>query len=307
MISQRALTRNQKSWVRISPHDQNFQYRHVIQVVVVMAMSVLVSGCATATLDEGGSLASYEGLQPSDGMLTKSKLHVHEEGLLAARSVRIVPTTLTAKAQREGITDEQRKLITNAVDRSLCAGLSERFTVVATGDADITVHSTITQMTPTNQAAVAATKGASIAKMVLLPGVPVPTPRIPVGLGSLSVEAEAKAHDGRQEAAIIWGRGANALSGSARISSSGDAYELASAFGDDFSKLLVTGKSPFGTLPTAPSMDRIQSLAGGKPKYAACEMFGRETGLIGIVGGAVGTPPEWNDKGPAEVSPPPGQ
>ncbi len=34
------------------------------------------------------------------------------------------------------------------------------------------------------------------------PGVPVPTPRIPIGLGSLSVEAEARGRDDRQVAAI---------------------------------------------------------------------------------------------------------
>lgn len=149
---------------------------------------------------------------------------------------------------------------------------------------------------PTDQNAVAVTKAASVAKTVLLPGVPVPTPRIPIGLGSLSVEAEARARDGAQVAAMTWGRGANALSGSARVSPAGDAYELASAFGDDFSQMMVIGKSPFGTFAKPPSTERIQSWAGGTPKYPACEAFGREPGLVGAIGGAVGVPPEWNDK-----------
>jgi hypothetical protein len=278
---------------------RNLSGRATLRSAAALTAASLMAGCATVALDQGGSLTSYGQLQPSDGVLTKSKLYVREDGVLAARTVRIIPATITEKAKVEGITDQERRLVANAIDRSLCAGLSERFTVVAASDdADITVHSLITQMTPTDEKAVAASKGASIAKTVLLPGVPVPVPRIPIGLGSLSVEAEARARDGKQEAAMVWGRGANALSGSARVSPSGDAYELASAFGDDFSRMLVTGKTPFGGLAKPPSMDRIQSWAGGAPKYAACEAFGREPGIAGLVGGAIGVPPDWNDKAP---------
>jgi len=267
------------------------------RMTAIFATLFLVSGCASAALDGGGSLSSYDGLTQSDGLFAKSKLSVNKDEVLAARTVRIVPTIFAVKARVEGITDEQRKLIANAVDRSLCAGLSERFTVVTTEDADLTVYALVTQMTPTDEKAVAATKVASVAKSVLLPGVPVPTPRLPIGLGTLSMEAEARSRNGRQQAAMVWGRGANALFGTARISPSGDAYEFAGAFGDDFSKMLVTGKSPFGTLPSAPSFDRMQSQAGGAPKYAACAAFGREPGLVGLVGGVVGAPPEWTDKG----------
>jgi len=272
----------------------------VTRMAAALAVAALLSSCAKAVLEEGGSLTSYTDLTPSDGVLAKSKLKVRENQVLAARTVRIIPATFGNKARIEGITDEQRKLVANAIDRSLCAGLSERFTVVATDDADLTVRSLVTQMTPTDETAVGVSKVATVAKTVLLPGVPVPTPRIPIGLGSLSVEAEAIGRDGVQEAAMVWGRGANALSGSARVSEAGDAYELASAFGDDFAQMLITGKSPFGTLAKPPSMDRIQSWAGGKPKYVACEAFGREPGLVGVISGVVGAPPEWNDKGAAE-------
>ncbi|MEP9379806.1 DUF3313 domain-containing protein [Aquabacter sp. CN5-332] len=257
-----------------------------------------MAGCATAPLDEAGSLASYTDLAQADGLLAKSKLRIDKEAVLAARTVRLVPTVFSDTARRDTITEDQRRLVTNAVDRSLCAGLSERFQVVAPSEsADLTVHAVVTNMTPTDEKAVAATKLASVAKSVLLPGIPVPTPRIPIGLGSLSMEGEAKGRDGRQEAAMVWGRGATFLSGSARVSTSGDAYELASAFGDDFSKLLVKGESPFKSLSGPPSMERLQSWAGGAPKYAACEAFGREQGVTGLVSGAMGLPPEWTDKG----------
>jgi hypothetical protein len=264
---------------------------------VVLALILCVAGCASASLEGDGSLSSYQDLKASDGMLAKSKLFVSSEAVSAARTVKIVPATFSPKAQVDGVSDEQRKLIGNAINRSLCGNLSDKFTLVSSGDADLTVYTRVTQLTATDATAVAASKGGAIAKAIFLPGVPVPTPRIPIGLGSLSVEVGARGRDDRQVAAMIWGRGANFLSGSARVSTSGDAYELASAFGDDFSTMLITGKSPFGTMPRTPSLERVRALAGGPPKYAACAAFGREPGVTGLVGGAIGVPPEWNDKG----------
>ncbi len=259
---------------------------------------LLVAGCATAPLDEAGTLSSYSGLSQADGILAKSKLRVDKEGVLAAKTVRLVPTVFAPTVKPEGISDEQRKLVANAVDRSLCAGLSERLKVVSGSEpADLTVHAVVTNMAATDPNAVAATKAASVAKSVLLPGIPVPTPRLPIGLGSLSIEAEALTSRGTQEAAMVWGQGANALSGAARISQVGDAYDLAATFGDDFSKLVVTGESPFQKISGPPSAERVQAWAGGAPKYAACEAFGREQGVGGLFSSAVGLPPEWTDKG----------
>lgn len=273
---------------------------------------LFLAGCATAPLDEAGTLSSYSGLAQADGLLAKSKLRVDKEGVLAAKTVRLVPTAFSPAVKSEGISTEQRKLVANAVDRSLCAGLSERLKVVSGSEpADLTVHAVITNMAATDPTAVAATKAASVAKSVLLPGVPVPTPRLPIGLGSLSIEAEALTSRGTQEAAMVWGQGANALSGSARISQVGDAYELAATFGNDFSQLVVTGESPFQKLSGPPSAERVQAWAGGTPKYAACEAFGREQGVGGLFSSAVGLPPEWTDKGTgaatAEAQPPAGQ
>ena len=262
-----------------------------------LAFTVCVTGCASASLDGDGSLSSYADLRTSDGVLAKSKLFVNNDAVSAARTVRIVPATFASKAQVDGVTLEQRKLIGNAINRSLCVTLSDRFVLVSSEDADLTVHTRVTQMTATDTTAVMASRGGAIATAVLLPGVPVPSPRIPIGLGSLSVEAEARGRNHRQVAAMIWGRGANFMSGAGRVSTSGDAYDLAGAFGEDFSAMLVTGKSPFGAMAPTPSFERLQAMAGGQPKYSACEAFGRAPGVAGLVGGAVGAPPEWNDKG----------
>ncbi|WP_035714995.1 DUF3313 domain-containing protein [Azorhizobium doebereinerae] len=274
------------------------------RAVGVFGVPLLMAGCANAPLEQSGSLSSYSDFEPADGLLAKSKIRIDKDKVLTAKTVRIVPTVFAAGAMKDGITDAQRKLVGNAIDRSLCLGLGDRLEVVpASQPADLTVHAVVTHMEATDENAVAATKVASVAKSVLLPGIPVPTPRLPIGLGSLSMEAEARGPNGAQEAAMVWGRGANFLSGSARVSKAGDAYELAGAFGDDFSKLLVTGENPFKSLSGPPPVERFQALAGGAPKYAACDAFGRAPGVAGLVSGAVGTPPEWTDKGSGEAVP----
>ncbi|MBR0896122.1 DUF3313 domain-containing protein [Bradyrhizobium tropiciagri] len=262
----------------------------------VKLLGLLLAGCATATLDQAGSLRSYDNMVQSDGMLTRSQLRVSKDEVLAAKTVRIIPTVFSEKTPAP-FTPAQRRLVTNAADRALCAGLSERFYVVASEPADLTVQAVITHVVPTDPTAVGVSKGVSVAKTILLPGVPVPVPRIPVGLGSLSLEAEARDPAGQQKAAMVWGRNANAFD-TGRMSEEGDAYGLAASFGGDFSQMLVTGVTPFGGVPTMPSMQRLGFLLGGAPKYPACEAFGRAPGLVGMIGDSAGVPPDWTDKGP---------
>jgi hypothetical protein len=257
--------------------------------------AVLLSSCASAPMTRGGSLSSYDSLTPSDGVLAKSLVRVSKDEVLAAKTVRIVPTVFSEAASPK-LSAKQRVLVANAVDRSLCVGLSERFQVVtADQPADLTAHVLVTQAAPTDEVAAGASKVASFVPMAL--GVPAPVPRLPIGLGSLTVEAEAQDSSGKQQAAMIWARGANSFTDSPTVSAAGDAYDLATSFGGDFSQLLVTGATPFGKAPRMPSLDKIGSSLGGKPKYAACEAFGRSPGVVGMIAGRAGLPPEWSDKG----------
>lgn len=165
--------------------------------------------------------------------------------------------------------------------------------------ADLMVHAVITDAAATDEVAAGASKVVSIVPMVLSLGAPVPVPRLPIGLGSLSLEAEALDRTGRQQAAMIWARGADSFTSSPRVSASGDAYELATTFGGDFSRLLVTGSTPFGKMPELPSWQKIGSSFGGKPKYVACSAFGKAPGVTGMVAEHVGLPPDWTDDGAA--------
>ncbi|MFA6140742.1 MAG: DUF3313 domain-containing protein [Hyphomicrobium sp.] len=266
--------------------------------VLILAMVGLLPACASSPLVQGLTLSSYDGLAPSDGMITKSRIHVNEGHVLAAKTINIIPAAFAAAAA-PNLTDQQRSLVANAVNRALCVSLSDRFQVVAPGTpADLTVRAVVTQATETDEIAAGLSVAASVGSNFVDIGAPVPIPRIPIGLGNLSIEAEAVDSFGRQQAAMLWGRGATALFSSPKVSKASDAYDLAAAFGDDFGYLLVKGKSPFGGFdPNLPSWQKVSSAIGLEPKHAACESFGRSPGLMGVVGNQIGLPPEWTDSG----------
>jgi Protein of unknown function (DUF3313) len=264
----------------------------------------LIAACAAAVpLEQAGLLSSYQHLAPSSGFLTQAQVSVNKDEILAAKTIRIIPTSLSLAVAEAKLSEAQLTLIANAVDRSLCTGLSDRFQIVSRAQpADLTVHAFITRIIPTDETAAAASKvtsvATSVATAVTVVPVPVPSLRIPIGLGGLTLEAEAVDRTGSQKAAMVWARGADTVTSRPRVSSAGDAYDLAASFGADFSKLLVTGASPFKTLPSLPSMRRVGSLLGGAPKESACEAFGRGPGVAGLVGSMIGLPPEWTDTGP---------
>jgi len=122
--------------------------------MAIMLLGLPAVGCATAPLNQAGSLRSYADLKPSDGMLTRSLLRVSKNDVLAAKTVRIVSTEFPVPAAGTPLTPEQRGLVANAVDRTLCAGLSERFEIVEPSQpADLTVHAVVTHVMPTDPVA----------------------------------------------------------------------------------------------------------------------------------------------------------
>jgi hypothetical protein len=124
-------------------------------------------------------------------------------------------------------------------------------------------------------------------------------------LGNLSIEAEAVDSSGRQQAAMLWGRGATVFFSSPRVSKASDAYDLAKDFGEDFADLLVKGESPFKSSGiNIPSMQKVSSTVGLAPKYAACESYGRYPFIASLVGKKIGLPPEWTDSGPKKTPKP---
>ena len=272
--------------------------------VIAIARFLFLGGCATVPVEQTGVLSSYQKLETSDGILTHARIAVDKSTIFAATTVRIMPSRFSQAAFNAGLSDAQRRILANAVDRALCIGLADRFHIVPLDQpADLRVHAVITYVGLTDEKVAAASKvagiGVSIAESAFLPPlIRVPAPRIPFGLGGLAIEAEATSRKGQQEAAMVWARGADALTSKPKVSTVGDAYDLAKSFGDDFSKLLVKGASPFKKIPSLPSLNAITAALGGPPKETVCESFGRGPGVIGLVGDSIGLPPEWIDKGP---------
>lgn len=268
--------------------------------LATLAIICILPGCASAPLVQGAGLSSYEGMTPSDGKITKSRLYVGKEQVLAAKTIKIVPTAFPSTVAPK-LTNAQRTLVANAVNRALCVSLSDRFKVVALDmPADLTVRAAVTQATETDEVAAGLSAATSLGAGFVNTGTsaPIPIPRIPIGLGNLSIEAEAVDPSGRQQASMLWGRGATMFFSSPKASKASDAYDLAAAFGDDFATLLIKGESPFkGMGVSIPSMQKVGSAIGFAPKYAACESYGRSPGIAGLVGGKIGLPPEWTDKG----------
>jgi hypothetical protein len=255
---------------------------------------LMMAGCTSVALKEGGTLTTYNQLSPVKGNITKSRTFVDARALSGVKTVAIMPSTFSSSAASRIKTSQDRALVTNALDRAVCIALSDKYQMVPTGQpADLTVRAVVTDIVPTNKTMAGVSTAVSLGSSLALP---VGIPRLPAGLGGLAVEAEAIDSTGTQRAAVVWSKGANSITNNARVSEVGDAYSLASNFGKYFSRMLLTGKEPKGIDLSLPSAQRLNSALGGKPKYAACDAFGRSPGLAGIVADKVGAPPQWTDK-----------
>ncbi|WP_416067770.1 DUF3313 domain-containing protein [Rhizobium sp. ZK1] len=263
---------------------------------IALLITATVSGCAAVPLKEAGTLASYSNLGPSKGTLAKKRLYVDGQQLARVRTVAIVPTVFSFSAASKIRYEVDRSLVSNALDRALCVALSDKYQMVPAGQpADLTVRSVVADIVLTNKAAAGVATVLSVGSGFALP---VSVPRLPFGLGGLAIEAEALDAAGVQNAAMLWARGANSIQDKPRVSEVGDAYGLATKFAADFSQVLIAGKEPKGLNLSLPSKQRARSWLGGKPKYAACDAFGRAPGLLGALASKYGAPPQWTEKKP---------
>ena len=261
---------------------------------LALPLMLVMAGCASVPLKQGGTLSSYDRLGEPKGSLSKARVYVDGTGLAPLKTARIMPTTFAFGALPRVANAADRALVANAIDRALCVALSDRYEMVPGGQgADLTVRTVITDIVPTDKTMAGVSAVVSLGTDFVLP---VGIPRLPVGLGGLAVEAEALDRTGVQRAAMVWSRGANSIQDDPLVSEVGDAYGLSADFGSEFARILVLGKEPEGLDLSLPSGQSVRSWFGGKPKYPACDAFGRAPGLAGVIAGKVGAPPEWTDK-----------
>ncbi|WP_051229046.1 DUF3313 domain-containing protein [Pleomorphomonas oryzae] len=262
----------------------------------LLAAVLVLAGCASVPLRQGGTLTSYDRLGKESGLLSKSRAYADKDALATARTVRILPTAFSPQAEARIPMSGDRDLVTRALDRAVCVALSDQYQVVSPSQpADLTIRNNVIDVLPTNKTVAGISTVASLGSSFVLP---VSLPRIPIGLGGIAIEGEALDRMSNQRAAIIWARGANSFTENPRLSDVGDAYSLATSFGDDFSDVIIKGTDASLLDVRLPTMQRIKSFFGGQPKYPACDTFGREPGIPGMVAGMVGAPPQWTDKPP---------
>ncbi|WP_142781679.1 DUF3313 domain-containing protein [Agrobacterium sp. T29] len=295
-------------WVRAKPHvsvNEKLRRKPINERslvisrwrVVVFAcglIGLVQAGCTSVPLTYTGSLTSYQTLGPVRGQLAKARTFADTNFLKQAVSVAIFPTRISPAASMALSDAHDGALVSNLIDRSLCNTLSRRFVIVNPGEpTDLTIQATISSIVKTQETVAGLSKAITLGTSVVLP---VGMPRLPIGMGGLAVEAEATDAGGQQRAAIVWSKGANVITTSARVSEVGDAYGVSTQFGRDFANLLIDGKPDNGLSLRMPTRDGVRSELGGKPKYASCERFGRATGVSGLVGDFLGTPPSWADR-----------
>ncbi len=183
----------------------------------LLAATALLSGvaaCGTVVLNSTGSLTRYDRLERSTSTATEARLFIDRPAVERARTVRIIPTAFPANVEGSApLTAADRRLIANNADRALCYDLSLKYDVVTSRDADLTVRAQVTRVEPTNLigagTTIAGSAAVTIASQVgvgFAEGIGrIPIPRVPIGLGSLTVEAEALDRHHQQRAAMIWG------------------------------------------------------------------------------------------------------
>src|ERR1700730_17625465 len=114
-----------------APRERDMRMRlgkSLLRSAIVYAyLAVCVAGCATAPLDTSGALSSYADLAPEEGVVTKTKLRVDKARVLKAQSLPIMRPPSPRAPSKAELTEEQQRVIANAVDRSVCIGLSDRF------------------------------------------------------------------------------------------------------------------------------------------------------------------------------------
>lgn len=275
-------------------HEFNTR-RHLTAAALIVFLGL--TGCTRPTMTRSGALSTYGDLRPaSNARGSASEVWVKREDVLSARSVRILPTRF-AGAIGADVSEKDRNLLANAIDRTLCRGLSKRFDVTIEEGADLSVQATITHLGTTNKVAAGASAAIGFIPSTLT-SIPFISPRVPIGLGSLTVEAEALDQQQQQDAAMVWAAGANAIRSTARVSDVGDAYDLTSTFGRKFSQLLVTGEKPSDRI----GFPKLPKFRGSK-KDPDCDIFGRPPGILGAIADNLALPPNVVDKGRKRAAP----
>ena len=206
----------------------------IVSRLLALTVVLLLASCASAPRHRHGAIPSEHHLrQVAQERHRLIRQFVDVDALSRSGRLGVPRVELAAEARGPGISEMQASLVANNAGRAACNRLAKYVELDdASGSDAPAVRLVVTRIVPTGRAAA----GASSVIGLFVPYVPF---RLPAGLGALAGEAEVRAADGSQIAVMHWARGANSVMNSARVSTIGDAWQLARQFGDQFARAIL--------------------------------------------------------------------
>jgi hypothetical protein len=204
-----------------------------INLAVTVSL-LMLSACATAPINTKKGIETAQELSDkTKGRNSSIKQFVDRTRLSSIESLGLPKVTVADGIVSTKITQAQADLVVNRAGRDACRQLANYFDIRRDEDKpDLNLQFVVTAINPTNSAA----SGVSA-----LLGAAVPGPfRLPAGLGGFAADGSANNADGNQIVITKWAKGANAFTNDAKVSTIGDAYQLAGSFGMFFAKLLIS-------------------------------------------------------------------
>lgn len=242
------------------------------RLLIALATLALLSACASAPKVAQRGIATDRELTPvRDEAYAKADRFLDIDAVLAARSASLPQVDIGEGAAAKDVSDAQAALVANRAARDVCNALAPHLELVERdGDLEIALRVTAVQAT---------SRGAAGVSEVI--GFFVPGPfRLPAGLGGLAIDGVAR--DGGEDVLVLhWAEGANAVTEGARISTIGDAYQLAGQFADDFAKALVDPRGKDGETRAKLDPDRREAnKALCRERFGSANLAGRGASIL---------------------------
>lgn len=200
----------------------------------ILVLACLSSACVTKPTTESGFLSDYSRLSaPTQEGAANVRAFADAEKLAGVTRVVIAPSALKLP-EDAGFADGALAPLLSEMDRQLCRELAERFEIAKDDPAALHVRAAITGVTRTGAASSVISAAASRA---------IPGPgsiRLPVGLGGLAAEMEARVGAaGPLAAELSWSRRAQLVLDQGSVSAIGDAHQMIEPFADKVGALLT--------------------------------------------------------------------
>src|SRR5262249_60481137 len=87
--------------------DEQMRYASAASRLPLFLMPLIAACAASVPLEQAGLLSSYQQLAPSSGVLTQAQVSVDSDRILAAKTVRIIPTSLSTAVAEAKLSEAQ--------------------------------------------------------------------------------------------------------------------------------------------------------------------------------------------------------